>query len=304
LGKKGIYVALNWWKSQYPFQNPRLEFYVNVETVIGYTKYEPMLRPWEAHELWVPDVLKRLGCGDGSDYYEIGKSCAHTIRQSWRMDWAFIIFVVNSGENLPAWTNRRAFAIKYGPYVVLPFGWSYHIRVEGPDGLTRVVAHEIGHIFGASDEYDGKPELSGYLYEFDDDGSGCIMDSPNQWCVSRGTMRQIGWVDDNYNGYPDILENRPSIILLKDTSPVTDSDEIVIEGIFKLEPYPCKRPGGRSVTINRVIPIHTTGVLMALDGPFDTAYEPFRLIYRPNMPGYHTILIAIMDAVMGNIKLY
>jgi len=301
--KNGIYMALNWWKSQYPFQNPRLEFYVNVETVIGYTKYEPMLRPWEDHELWVPDVLKRLGCGDGSNSYEIGKSCAHTIRQNWKMDWAFIIFVVNSGAGQPGWPNRRAFALINGPYIVLPFGWFYHMMFEGTDKLARVVAHEIGHIFGATDEYNGKPELSGYLYELDDDGSGCIMDS-NEWCISRGTMRQIGWVDDNNNGYPDILENRPSIILLNSTSPVTDTDEIVIEGVFKLEPHPCKRPYCRPVTINSVIPINATGVLMALDGLFDTAYEPFRLIYRPNMPGYHTISIAIMDAVAGNIESY
>jgi hypothetical protein len=301
--KNGIYKALNWWKSQYPFRNPKLEFYVNVETVIGYTKYEPMLHPWEDDKLWVPDVLKRLGCGDGSNYDEIGKSCAHTIRQNWKMDWAFIIFVVNSGVGQPGWPSRRAFAYINGPYIVLPFGWFYHMMFEGTDGLASVVAHEIGHIFGATDEYNGKPELSGYLYELDDDGSSCIMDS-YEWCISRGTMRQIGWVDDNNNGHPDILENRPSIILLNNTSPVTDADEIVIEGVFKLEPYPCKRPGCRPVTINSVIPINATGVLMALDGPFDTAYEPFRLIYRPNMPGYHTISIAIMDAVVGNVESY
>jgi len=257
--KNGIYRALNWWKSQYPFRNPNLEFYVNTETIIGYTKYEPMLRPWEDHELWVPDVLKRLGCGEGSNYYEIGKSCAHAIRQDWQMDWTFIIFVVNSGTGFPGWSSGRAFALRGGPYVVLPFGWFYHMMFEGTDGLSKVVAHEIGHIFGATDEYNDKPEQSGYLYEFDNDGSGCIMDSPCRWCISRGTMRQIGWVDDNYNGYPDILENRPTIILLNSTSPVTDADEIVIEGVFRLEPYPCRRPRCRPVTINRVIPSFEVG---------------------------------------------
>jgi hypothetical protein len=302
--KNGIYMALNWWKTQYPFRNPKLDFYVNVETVIGYTKYEPMLHPPEDHMLWVPDVLRRLGCGDGSNHYEIGKSCAHTIRQNWKMDWTFIIFVVNSGVGWPGWGDMRAFAYRNGPYIVLPFGWFYHLMFEGTDELARVVAHEVGHIFGATEEYDGKPERSGYLYELDNDGSGCIMDSPNKWCISRGAMRQVGWVDDNFNGYPDILENKPSIILLNSTSPVTDADEIVIEGVFKLEPYPCKRPRCRSVTINSVIPINATGVLMALEGPFDTAYEPFRLIYRPDVPGYHAISIAIMDAVVGNVESY
>jgi len=304
--KNGIYRALYWWKSQYPFRNPKLEFYVNTETIIGYTMYEPMIRPRDDYKLWVPDVLKRLGCGEGNDYYEIGKSCAHTIRQYWQMDWAFIIFVVNSGTGYPGWSSTRAYALIGGPYLVLPFGWFYHMMFEGTDELSKVVAHEIGHIFGATDEYDNKPKQSGYLYEFDNDGSGCIMDSlsRSRWCISRGTMRQIGWVDDNYNGYPDVLENRPSIILWNSISPITDSEEIVIEGVFRLEPYPCRRPNCRPVTINRVVPVYATGVLMALEGPFDTAYEPFRLIYRPNMPGYHLISIAITDAVMGNVESY
>ena len=177
-----------------------------------------------------------------------------------------------------------------------------HPEKEGRYRFT--VAHEIGHIFGATDEYNGKTERSGYLYEPDNDGSGCIMDSPNQWCISRGTRRQIGWVDDNHNGYPDILENKPRIVLTRDISPVTDADEIIIEGVLKLEPHPCKRPGCRPVTINRVIPIKATGFLIALDGSFDSAYEPFRLIYRPNIPGYHSISIDIKDTVIGKIESY
>jgi hypothetical protein len=59
-------------------------------------------------------------------------------------------------------------------------------------------------------------------------------------------MRQIGWVDDNFNGYPDILENKPSILLLNSTSPVTDADEIVIEGSLSLSRI---LVGGRDVDL-------------------------------------------------------
>jgi len=320
----GIYYALNWWRDQYPFTYARPIFYVNRDPVIGYTKYEPIVRSKSVYNLdsrwdrsiveqwaneWVPDVLSRLGCGSGSDHGTIARSCAHQIRQSWGTDWAFIIFVLNSGIGTPYWGNVfegvvRAYAYRNGPYMVVPFGWFYHIMFEGTKGFASTVAHEIGHIFGATDEYNNKPERSGYLYEWDNDGSGCIMDSPNGWCISTGTRRQIGWVDDNYNGYPDILENRPSIILFSSPGPVIDAEEIVVEGAFRLEPYPCRReyPPCRSVTINRVIPLNATGILTALDGSFDTAYERFRLIYRPNKPGYHTILTSVMDAVVGKVE--
>lgn len=301
--KNAIYTALNWWRSQYPFTYPKLEFYVSRETIIGYTGYEPMLRPKEDDKLWVLDVLKRLGCGEGYNYYEIGKKCAHAIRQNWKMDWAFIIFVVNSGTLNPEWSGARAFAYLNGPYVVLPFGWFYHMMFEGTDGLARVVAHEVGHIFGATDEYNGKPERGGYLYELDNDGSKCIMDS-NNWCISNGTMIQIGWVDDNNNRYPDLLENKPVVSILKDIDAVTDSDNIVVEGLFKLEPYPCKRPNCRPVTINKIIPLNSSGSLIALDGVFDSAYEPFRIIYEPKTVGYHTISVSIIDAIVGNVESY
>ncbi|MEM2291900.1 MAG: hypothetical protein QXR84_07785 [Candidatus Bathyarchaeia archaeon] len=301
--KAGIYHALNWWKSQYPFSRPGLEFYVNVGTVIGYTKYEPMLRSSEDHKLWVTDVLQRLNCGEGNDHLEISKSCAHKIRQNWNMDWVFIIFVVNSGTSTPGWPDKRAFAYINGPYVVLPFGWFYHVMFEGTDGLSKIVAHEVGHIFGATDEYNGEVEYGGYLYEEDNDGSDCIMDS-NKWCISNGTRRQIGWVDDNGNGYPDILENNPRIILTNKPTSVTDSENIVYEGIFMLEPYPCKRPGCRPVTINKITPLNVTGNLMAIDGSFDSAYEPFRLIYMPSKIGYQDIIFSIADYVTFKSESY
>jgi hypothetical protein len=94
--EQGIYRALGWWMSQYPFASPKLEFYVNRDRIIGFTDYEPIIRPGTDEQLWVPQVLSRLGCGSGDNFYMMAKSCADQIRKSWGMDWAFIIFVVDS----------------------------------------------------------------------------------------------------------------------------------------------------------------------------------------------------------------
>jgi hypothetical protein len=95
----------------------------------------------------------------------MAKSCADQIRKSWGMDWAFIIFVVDSYNDAQGayadatgfgW-KRYAYAYLNGPYLVVTYdndGW-------GIDRMDRVVAHETGHIFGATDEYDGKPEQVG-----------------------------------------------------------------------------------------------------------------------------------------------
>jgi hypothetical protein len=75
-------------------------------------------------------------------------------------------------------------------------------------------------------------------------------------CISAGTQRQIGWVDDDLDGYPDILENEPVIIIEEKPPNITHDESIELGGVVKLDPYPYRRPYCRSVTINKVVPIN------------------------------------------------
>lgn len=298
-----IYLALHWWMKQYPFIAPPLEFYVNARRLVGYTRYEPISRPWTDEKLWVPEVLSSIGCGSSTNnYYVMAKECANKIREQWNTDWAFIIFVIdsyNDPDGMFADNNRFAYAFLNGPYMVVTYdnnGW-------GIGRMDRVVAHEIGHIFGATDEYDGKQERGGYLYEWDVEGSGCIMDTA-EWCISSGTRRQIGWIDENNNRYPDLVENKLVIEIYKSPNPVTDADSFVYEGVLRLEPYPCRRPDCRSVTINKIsngmVIINSSSNSMTLhvmprDGRFDSALEEFTFMFSPTRAQKYFVNIIATD---------
>lgn len=292
--------GLSWWANNYPFDNPPLEFLVR--SVVGYTKYEPIIRNSTDETLWVPDVLASIECGSGENYYLRAVSCANQVREEWGTDWAFLIFVVDSlkdEDGMFANPPRFAYAYINGPYMVL----TYDNDNWGIDRMDRVVAHEAGHIFGATDEYDENPQNGGYLYELDDDGSGCIMDK-SEWCISSGTKRQIGWVDDDSDGYPDILENEPIIIIEEKPSNITDDDSIKLKGTVKLNPFPCRRPYCRSVTINKVAPLNSTGELYALDGEFDSPAERFLLIYNATSAGRHRISVSFSESMRKLIASY
>ncbi len=308
--EQGINRALWWWTSQYPFTYPKLEFYV-LNRVIGYTDYEPIIRPSIDERLWVSQILSRLGCGSGDSFYMMAKSCADQLRKSWGMDWAFIIFVVDSYNDVDGKFANEYFAYAFlnGPYMVVTYdnnGW-------GIERMDRVVAHEIGHIFGATDEYDGRQERGGYLYEWDVDGSQCIMDNSN-WCISVGTRRQIGWVDDNRNGFPDVLENRLSIEVSRSPKPITDNSELFYEGKLILEPVQCRRPGCRSVTINKIRTASYTldcgraGVLTnyftSTDGLLDSPYEEFSIRLSVKTPGRCQVRINAEDSLYFSTATY
>ena len=292
--------GLAWWVANYPFESPPLDFSVN--RAIGYTGYEPIIRNSTDESLWIPEVLTSIQCGSGENYYLHAVSCANEVREVLSTDWAFLIFVVDSlrdEDGMFANPPRFAYAYLNGPFMVV----TYDNDNWGVERMDRVVAHELGHIFGATDEYDETPQNGGYLYELDNDGSGCIMDK-NNWCISDGTRRQIGWVDDDLDGRPDILENELVLIIEEKPTNITDSELIMLRGTVRLIPYPSRNPFLRSVTISRVIPLEYTGEIIAVDGEFDSAVEEFILTYNAMNAGRHRITVHFSDALRSSSASY
>ncbi len=119
-------------------------------------------------------------------------------------EWTVAIFLTR----FPLWH----FAYAFKPRIVL----SYDLDGWGVDDMDRIVAHEMGHIFGAADEYAESKctcaERFGYLQV--ENGNcelcapghvQCIM-SHNAWSMCEYTRGQLGWRDANGDGVLDPLD--------------------------------------------------------------------------------------------------
>jgi hypothetical protein len=78
-----------------------------------------------------------------------------------------------------------------------------------------VPMHEIGHIFFATDEYEGIQQWSGYLSAPDNASSSvvCLMNQNDSTAVCTSSRRQIGWRDTDGDGILDILDTEPLVTL-------------------------------------------------------------------------------------------
>ena len=152
-----------------------------------------------------------------SDYSEFTSFSTATkqfnddIRRSKNSHWAVTTFVK------PYY--GRASASMNGPYTK---GYE--------DDPTWTYAHELGHIFGARDEYGSASTSgrSGYLYGYNTnaatlpDGSNnpdsvsAVMKTHGNYFVSDGANTTIGWLDTDDDTIPDILDTFPTLTV--DTS--------------------------------------------------------------------------------------
>lgn len=129
------------------------------------TSCEPITRQSGDRLDWIPDVLTAMGYSGGD--LSGSRSFADSRRDALGADWGFVIFVVDSYNDTDGKFTNGYFALAYlnGPYMVMTYdndGW-------GINNMNLVTAHEIGHIFGAADEYAGSgcspAHTRGYLNE-------------------------------------------------------------------------------------------------------------------------------------------
>lgn len=207
-----------------------------------------------------PVVLNNVGGEGNSSYYDeaLGlldpnydsgnaSSSARTYNDAMRTqfgtNWSFTTFVRNF--------SGRASAFLNGPYTN-----AYS------DDPMYTYAHEVGHIFGARDEYGSAKtnERAGYLHAFNTnaaqlpDGSpnpdsiSAIMRTSGNFRLSDGTINGIGWQDTDNDMVPDILDTFPTLSNLS----IASSGHGVID--FDLDavvtPMPSPDPGEDDYTIN------------------------------------------------------
>jgi len=305
-----ITAALNWWKSQNT--NAGINFVYDWNYAVS-TVYEPISGAsvftdptWEA--TWVKDVMSSMGYSSGDEFARV-RNYINNLRTTKGTDWAFAVFVVDSSADSDGCFSDAtatflpcAWGYVGGPWVVMTYdnnGW-------GISAMDQVMAHETGHIFWATDEYDTTAEYSGYLNAQDITGSGGLMDT-NTLSLSSGTKLQVGWRDTDLDSLDDIIDTNPDTTLNPYTPDPTTQTTITYTGSSTVNPYTNNNPKawntGNDVTINTISKVEYrvnsgswTGAL-AVDGLFDEPTEDFTMTIGPISPGTYTIEARAMNSV-------
>ncbi|MCU0850240.1 MAG: hypothetical protein MUC80_03070 [Candidatus Thermoplasmatota archaeon] len=297
--------AMTWWCNQNIYAG--LNYVLDVHTAVP-TSYEPIIHPSAMtdptyEKLWVSEAMASLGYSSG-DWMQRTRDYVNAMRTAKGTDWALTVFLVDSSVDIGGDFSDGYFAYAYlgGPYIVMTYdndGW-------GISCMNQVMAHEFGHIFWATDEYDGYTEYSGYLNAADVEGSGCLMDT-NVLSLSTGTRLQVGWRDTDGDTIQDIIDTFPETVLNpypQDPSPIP---ALSYTGIATEIPYPNNNPqpgcAGNDVTINNIACVFWRfdgggwSTAAPSDGLYNQAVESYSFTTIPLPHGTHLIETMTLNSV-------
>lgn len=279
--------ALDWWEARLPLAG--LSFSLRVD--VAPTAYEPIRHGLADEGLWIADSLRRLGY-DGPSYFEQAYAAGDAHRAEAGADWTTTIFVVDSSAHPTGYFADGRFAYAYinGPLMVVTSDAGGY----GTSRLAPVVAHELGHIFGALDQYAAAripcERRSGYLNAPTGNSQygGCggrepsIMLEPmaafNNGQIDASARAQVGYLDSDGDGRIDPLDTAPAVEL-SDSRLAAGSGRPILSGGTRDIPFPA--PFQQQVTLNRIAGVeYRVGggpwlPVAADDGAYDEAAEAF-----------------------------
>lgn len=307
--------ALDWWAAMEPRANLTFVYEDGTAEPIR-TSYEPIQRPYSDQGLWITEVMAQKGF-DGSTYFDQVRGYNQALREAHDTDWAFTIFIVDSSNDGDNRFSDRHFAYAYlgGPFAVLTSGCNGY----GINNLDAVVAHEMGHIFLALDQYSSARQpctrRSGYLGAENQNSQygECALDEPS---VMRGQVSpfehgeldpyaraQIGWRDSDGDGILDPVDTTIEINGVDYASDGVRTNVFTFTGDILDEAYPS--PLRRSVTINTIERVEWRvgdsdwTAADAVDGGFDSYTEGFAFTTPPLPTGEADVEIRVVDSA-GN----
>lgn len=302
--------GLTWWANQNPSASVSFKYDIHYRVP---TKYEPINRPSTDEDLWIKEAMAYLGHA-GTDYFTQVRDYINALRNLLKTNWAFAIFVVDSSNDINGEFTDGFFAYAYvgGPFLVMTYdndGW-------GIDKMDIATAHEMGHIFYATDEYNGVTEYRGYLNVSDVEGSGCLMAGSDAWppSLSSGTRGQVGWRDSDGDGIQDIVDTFPKTSLSIYLPDPTNDTNLTYTGMVSEVPYPNHNPSPwsthKDVTINTIVNVQyrvDSGVWLnasSVDGLFNETQESFSFTTQPLSSGMHHIQARGINSVGNTETIY
>ena len=327
-----VQAALTWWNGRSP--DGSLEVFLPAAGQYGAprtvkTRYEPVSRPVsqfdEDYRLsdagWRWQIMDKLGYAhdrvDDSPLPE--RAYADEVRRESGADWAFVLYVVDSLRDADGMFPDGAIAYTadlYGPYMVL----TYDNDGYGFGDFDAVLAHEMGHVFGALDEYSpprpGYPSTggltSGYLGVRNRNAvKGGTTDLP---CIMRGSQAtldafalgelcpssvgQTGLRDGDGDARPDVVDTSPRFDAAPPT--VADGGVFTVTGLVREQPWPRGTSSygipfrhDVSIFVPHDLQFRIDGgewlPLVAVDGSFDEPVEKWKLTTAPLAAGTHIL---------------
>jgi hypothetical protein len=272
------------------------------------TGYEPINRSSGEEMLWCNQCFGVLGYPGTYPGY----AYANALRDSAGVDWATVVFVVDSSNDADGMftDGRFGYSLLGGPKFTVTYdndGW-------GIANMDAVVSHELCHSFYALDEYQeaGDPctETSGYLAcenqnsEYPYGAGGCAINV--RFCIMRSvsldlaricnyTKGQIGWTDTDGDSIPDILDTFPETVL-NAHSPDPDTTQTPsftgsasVTKLANLNP----RGKGNDITLNRIAKVEWRvdggpwADAIPTDGAWDQGTEDYYFTSTPVGDGTH-----------------
>lgn len=312
--------ALRWWEDL----DNTVELSFDYDTgapPVHETQYEPINRPHSDENLWINEIMGDLGYGGFTTHGRV-REYNEDKRQEYGTDWVFTIFLVNAEKDRDHKFTDEYFAYAYlqGPFTVMTVPSNGY----GAGDLSAVAAHEIGHLFGALDQYATAKqkcdEHAGYLdiehnnSEYRSEGradDACTLDAGSimrgqTWPFSRRqidvTARgQIGWKDSDDNGRLDPVDGTFSISLNPDPRDTrrTVAPGTRITGRVTANGFRSPRRGTTSIIklsgmnlLDAQCNGGKTEIVAPDDGAWDEADESFSFVYPEGIPQNRFAIVA------------
>jgi hypothetical protein len=285
--QRDVETALDWWAALLP--QAKLRFSIRLEVVP--TSYEPIRYGLREEHLWIADTLGRLGFRSGN-HFDRAYAAGYSHRDELGADWATTIFVVNSDRHPNGYFSDGYFAYAYigGPFMVI----TSDVGAYGASRMAPIVAHEIGHVFGALDQYAVArvpcTARSGYLHapttnsQYGNCGTNApsIMLEPISAFAHRqidpSALAQIGYVDSDGDGLIDPLTTMPNLDLV-DLVELASSQRPILAGTAREVGYPAPLQTPASIHTLSAIEYRVNGGawqrIPAADGAYDSRSERF-----------------------------
>ncbi len=325
--------ALDWWNARSP--DGSLEVFLPAAAAYGApqtvaTGYEPIKmdvevgwrgRPVLSDAAWRWQVMGRLGFAhDASDDTPYPETLyADRLRRRHGADWAFVVYVVDSLRDGDGMFRNGVVAYTadlFGPYCMLTYdndGYSFA-------SFDAVLAHEMGHVFGALDEY--RPPVAGYPSTGDlrsgylgvRNGNAVRGGTTDLPCIMRGsdammnafaagdlcrwTVGQTGLRDSDADTRPDVVDTRPAFSTQLESTDANGA--VTLRGTVTERPRPRGRISGGvyfrkdlSIKVPHEASYRVDGgawqPLVATDGAFGEPSEGWTLTTEPLTPGHHDV---------------